>query len=107
MVQRTAKSHAKYRKKIAGRPLRSDAKRLTDAELLTKLGSFGIDLDRSRLEHHCDCDTAFSAEEVARPLLEQRTFSSRRNELKGDWIWSVVGGKKRVSSYEERLGTGP
>ena len=82
IVQRQAASDAKYRKKIAGRPLRSDAKRLTDAELLTKLGSFGIDLDRSRLEHLCD--TALSAEEVARPLLEQCTFSSR---LEGDWIW--------------------
>jgi preprotein translocase subunit SecA len=38
VTERTAASDAKYRKRIAGRPLRSHAKRLTDAELVAKLG---------------------------------------------------------------------
>jgi tetratricopeptide (TPR) repeat protein len=85
ITERRAASDAKYRKKVAGRPLRSDAKRLTDEELLTKLGSFGIDLDRSLLGQLCD--KALSAEEVARPLLEQCTFRNKRDELEADWVW--------------------
>ncbi len=85
MAERRASSDARYRKKIAGRPRRSDANLLTDAELLSKLQSFGIDLDRPRLGELCD--KALSAEEVARPLLEQCTFISKRDELEGDWVW--------------------
>ena len=85
LAERRAASDAKYRKRIAGRPRRSAAKLLTDPELLTKLESFGIDLDRSRLGELCD--KALSAEEVARPLFEQRTFESARDELESDWIW--------------------
>jgi tetratricopeptide (TPR) repeat protein len=76
---------AKYRKEVAARPLRSHAKRLTDGELLAKLHSFGIEMDRSSLGRLSN--ESLSAEEIAGPLLEQRTFESRRQELEGDWIW--------------------
>jgi hypothetical protein len=47
--------------------LRSNAKLLTDGDLLAKLRSFGIELDRSSLEQLFS--QALSAEEIARPLL--------------------------------------
>lgn len=57
-IERTAErkmaSDATLRKQAAGMPLRSDAKRLTDRELLDKLRSFGIELDRPALERLCD-----------------------------------------------------
>ena len=38
----------------SGRPLRSNAEQLTDADLLDKLRSFGIDLDREGLSKLCE-----------------------------------------------------
>jgi hypothetical protein len=74
-----------FRKQGAGRPLRSDTKLLTDGDLLAKLRSFGIYLDRSSFERLCE--QAFSAEEVARPLLDQYIARTKREELESDWIW--------------------
>jgi hypothetical protein len=54
IVQRKRASDAAYHKQVAGRSLRSDAKLLSDGDLLAKLRSFGIDLDRSSLEQLCD-----------------------------------------------------
>lgn len=76
---------AKFRKQNADKVLRSDAKPLTDDELLAKLRSFGIELDRPWLERHCR--EALSAEEIAAPLLDQRTFHGRQAEMESDWIW--------------------
>ena len=39
----------------SGRPLRSHAAGLSDEQLLAKLRSFGLDLDRAGLERLCDC----------------------------------------------------
>ena len=85
MVERTIASDAQYRKQAAGRPLRSDAKLLSDGKLLAKLRSFGIDLDRSSLERLCE--QTLSAEEIAEALLDQRTFKTKREELESDWVW--------------------
>jgi tetratricopeptide (TPR) repeat protein len=85
IVERKIASDAKHRKHTAGRPLRSDAKLLTDGELLAKLRSFGIHLDRPSLERLCE--QALSAEEIAKPLLDQRTFKGKREQLESDWIW--------------------
>ena len=76
---------AKFRKQNADKVLRSDAKPLTDDELLAKLRSFDIELDRPWLERRCR--EALSAEEIATPLLEQRTFHGRQGEMESDWIW--------------------
>ena len=70
---------------MAGRPLRSDAQRLTENELLAKLQSFGLDLDRPSLERLSK--QALSAEEIGKPLLDQHTFKSQREERERDWIW--------------------
>jgi tetratricopeptide (TPR) repeat protein len=76
---------AKFRKQNADKVLRSDAKPLTDDELLAKLRSFDIELDRPSLEQLCR--EALSAEEMATPFLDQRTFHGRKAEMEGDWIW--------------------
>jgi hypothetical protein len=85
IVERKRATDAAYREQGADKVLRSDAKRLTDGELLAKLRSFGIELDRSSLERLCD--QALSAEEIAQPLLDQRTFHGRREQMESDWIW--------------------
>jgi tetratricopeptide (TPR) repeat protein len=85
IAERAIASDAGYRKQMAGRPLRSDAERLTDGELLAKLHSFGIDLDRASLGRLCE--ETLSAEGIARPWLESRTFKTKREALEGDWIW--------------------
>jgi tetratricopeptide (TPR) repeat protein len=88
MVERKRASDAAYRKQVTRRPLRSDTKLLTDGDLLAKLRSFGIDLDRSSLEQLCD--QTLSAEEIAKPWLDQRTFHSKHEQLESDWIWICV-----------------
>lgn len=66
----------------SGRPTRSSAEQLTDEDLLGKLREFGVDLDRGGVAQQCA--GALSAEEVARPLLEE---SQRRDDIHVDWIW--------------------
>jgi tetratricopeptide (TPR) repeat protein len=85
IVERKRTTDAAYRKQGADKVLRSDAKRLTDGELLAKLRSFDIELDRASLEQLCD--QALSAEEIAQPRLDQRTFHGRREQMESDWIW--------------------
>jgi tetratricopeptide (TPR) repeat protein len=75
---------AKLRKQAGERPLRAHAKRLTDGELLAKLRSFGIEIDRAWLEQ--ECARALSAQEIAGPLMDKST--SRGQE--SDWIWICV-----------------
>src|SRR5260370_13717559 len=85
IVERKRAADAAYRKQAAGKVLRSDTKRLTDGELLAKLSSFGIELDRPSLERLCD--QALSAEEIAQPLLDQRIFRGSHEQMENDWIW--------------------
>ena len=85
MVEKRMASDAKFRKLAAARPLRSDAQRLPEGDLLAKLRSFGIHLDRPSLERLSK--QALSAEEIAQPLLDQYTSKSQREELGRDWIW--------------------
>jgi tetratricopeptide (TPR) repeat protein len=85
VVERQRASDAKYRQQTEGRPLRSGAKRLSDGELVAKLRSFGIEMDRPSLDRLSD--EALSAEEIARPLVEQRAFKGWRQNLERDWIW--------------------
>jgi len=84
-AQKERAMDAKFRKQNADKVLRSDAKPLSDDELLAKLRSFDIELDRPWLERHCR--EALSAEEMATPLLDQRTFHGWQEEMGSDWIW--------------------
>ena len=74
----------KLRKQAGERPLRAHAKRLTDGELLAKLRSFGVEIDRAWLEQKCE--QALSAQEIAGPLMDQ---SGNRGQ-ESDWIWICV-----------------
>jgi len=68
------------------RPYRADAERLSDEELLGKLQTFAIDLDRPMLE--ALCRDALSAQEVAVRLMDLSTTDPHRQE--SDWIWLSV-----------------
>lgn len=54
IVERKRAADADYRKQAAGKVLRSDAQRLTDGELVAKLRSFGIEMDRPTLGRLCE-----------------------------------------------------
>jgi hypothetical protein len=73
IVERKQTTDAAYRKQGAGKVLRSDAKRLTDGDLLAKLHSFDIEMDRPTLERLCD--QALSAEEIAKGLLNNNMYN--------------------------------
>jgi len=75
---------AKLRKQAGERPLRAHANRFTDGELLAKLRSFGIQIDRAWLER--ECTRALSAQEIAGPLMDKSTSRSQES----DWIWICV-----------------
>jgi uncharacterized protein YchJ len=81
IYEREVLPDAKLRQQAGERPLRAHAKRLTDGELLAKLRSFGIEIDRVWLER--ECARALSAQETAGPLMDKST--SRGQE--SDWIW--------------------
>ncbi len=85
IVERKRASDPKYREQLAGRPLRSDAKLLTDEELLAKLRSFGVELDQTALERLCE--NSLSAEEITEHLVKQCVFKTKQEELESDWIW--------------------
>jgi len=76
---------AEYREKVADRPIRSRVKYLNDGELLARLRSFGIEMDREPLGRLCK--EYLSAEEMARPMIAKRGFKTRKEETEGDWIW--------------------
>ncbi|MGH9766149.1 MAG: SEC-C metal-binding domain-containing protein [Blastocatellia bacterium] len=88
MVARKMADDAKYREKVADRPMRSSARYLSDGELLAKLRSFGVELDRSSIEGLCD--ESLSAQEIARPLIAKCAFKTTKEEMEGDWIWVCV-----------------
>src|SRR5260370_10397282 len=88
VVERKRASDAAYRKQVTGRPLRSDTKLLTDGDLLAKLRSFGIDLDRSSLEQLCD--QALSADEITKPWLDPPTFHSKHEPLENDSLGNFL-----------------
>lgn len=84
IYEREIQRDAKLRKQAAARPLRAHAKDFSDEDLLAKLRSFGLEIDRAWLEQNCE--RALSAEEIARPLLDR----SRSRGQQSDWIWICV-----------------
>jgi tetratricopeptide (TPR) repeat protein len=88
IVERKRATDATYRRQTAGRPLRSTAQPLSEADLLAKLRTFGIALDRPTLESLAA--QALSAEEIAKPLLDHIGLRSKREERESDWIWICV-----------------
>ena len=88
IVEMKAASDTKYRKQLGARPFRSGAKLLTDGELLDKLGSFGLHLDRSALERLLK--QALSAEEIANSLVAEPAFKGKQGRWDSDWVWICV-----------------
>jgi len=66
---------AKSREPTAVTPLRSDMKHRTDEQLLAKLSSFGIELDRLLLGQLCEHNR--DAEQVTKRLIDPTTFKGR------------------------------
>ncbi|MCI0393153.1 MAG: SEC-C domain-containing protein [Acidobacteria bacterium] len=87
-IEKQMAEDAEYREKVAHRPLRSRARGFSDEELLARLHSLGVELDRPALERLCD--KALSAEEIARPLNAKCVFKDTREEIECDWIWICV-----------------
>jgi tetratricopeptide (TPR) repeat protein len=77
-----AKENVRRQLEHSGKPLRSSAGSLSDDELLTKLRSFGLDVDRDGVERLCA--GALSAEEVAAPILDKLKLV---DETTVDWVW--------------------
>ena len=82
IVERKRATDARYRKQTAGRPLRSAGRPLSEADLLAKLATFGVALDRPTLERLCL--QTLSTEKIAKPLLDHRALQSQRKKLKSD-----------------------
>ncbi|MGE0133027.1 MAG: hypothetical protein AB7U82_33540 [Blastocatellales bacterium] len=85
MVEKKAAEDAEYREKVADRPLRSRARFLNDGELLAKLRSLGVEIDRASLGSFCK--EFLSAEDMARPLIKKWAIKPTKKEIEGDWIW--------------------
>ena len=85
VAERQCLSDAEYRKQTIARPFRFRARGLTDEELLGKLQTFGISLDRASLASLCD--HALSAEEIAKPFMHARSLKTMREKIEDDWIW--------------------
>ena len=70
---------------MAGKPVLSEGLPLSDAELLNRLDSLGISMDRDKLaaliQDHC------SAEEISRILLKDWRPRSDQKETEFDWGW--------------------
>jgi hypothetical protein len=65
--------------------MRSHGERMSDVELLEKLQTFGVTLNRDAF--HKTCERSLSAQEIAEPLVDTWLSGSRRDEIDGDWIW--------------------
>lgn len=87
-IERLAREKAGPPGAARGRPYRDDAERLTDAQLLDKLGGFGIELDRAGLQ--ALCQDALSAQQVASQLLDRHVPASERGTPESDWVWLAV-----------------
>ncbi len=84
IYEREVLPDVKLGKQAGQRPLRVHAKHLTDGELLTKLRSFGLEIDRAWLGRKCE--RALSAEEIAEELMDR----SGGRGTESDWIWICV-----------------
>ena len=77
-----AKEDVRRELEHTGKPLRSSAGPLSDDELLAKLRDFGLDVDRDGVERLCA--GALSAEEVAKPIMDNLKLG---DDMMADWVW--------------------
>jgi uncharacterized protein YecA (UPF0149 family) len=82
-----------FRKNKKGReleiPTPEDARTMTDEQLVAKLQSLGIKIDRKSMEKLCENE--FSVEDLAEPFEEEFDDANEgkgiERERQGDWIW--------------------
>jgi len=87
IAETQAEKDPSYREglKRHGKMLLSDARKLSDAELLGKLTMFHIVLDRESFTEQCA--HALSAEDLGRSLERSPTFRPARRAMDEDWLW--------------------
>ena len=85
IMEREKATSVKFLRQLGGRPSRAHAKSLSDEELLAKLRSFGLDLDRSSLEQLIG--NAISSEEITNPILDRLDIQAGYGRVSSDWIW--------------------
>jgi tetratricopeptide (TPR) repeat protein len=85
VAEKKKASDPKYREQLAGSPLLSDASALTDDELLERLRSLGVDIDRTSLAKLCE--KSLSTEEIAKSFVSKRVSTSSDDEQIRNWIW--------------------
>ena len=87
IAETQAEKDPSYREglKRHGKMLLSDARKLSDAELLGKLTMFNIVLDRESFPEQCA--HALSAEDLGRSLERSPTFRPARRAMDEDWLW--------------------
>ncbi len=90
MLQEEAARDESLRRSLEAddRPMRSGTAELSDDELLGKLRGLGFELDRQALTDLCA--TALSAEDAAKPLLDNWDSRNPDGGQQGDWIWLCV-----------------
>jgi tetratricopeptide (TPR) repeat protein len=76
----TSRKHA-----LEGSPLHADIKGMTDDELLAKLRSYDVNIDKTSLAELCD--NSLSAEELTMSLLKDRVSENPQTDLTTDWTW--------------------
>jgi tetratricopeptide (TPR) repeat protein len=74
-----------FRRQSAGWPRRLDADGLGDDELVARLRTFGITIDRPALDRLSD--RYLSAGEIADAFLENYSFETEQEENESEWIW--------------------
>ena len=90
IVEERGMRDAEYRRTLTrqGKPVLSDARKLTDAELLEKLDRVGIGLDKpsyAEIAEH-----AISAEEISRTALTAEVRSKFATPFDEDWVWMAL-----------------
>jgi hypothetical protein len=87
MVEEQAAKDAGYRRdlKRTGKSTLSDARALTDSDLVGKLTEFNVHLDRDSFRRLCS--QALSSEEIATSLMESEEFREAEKAIDDDWLW--------------------
>jgi hypothetical protein len=87
VVEETAAKDEVYRKRLAktGKVLLSDARKLSDEQVLDKLRSLNLEVHREFLAQQIG--QLASAEEISQPLSEHVELDPRCNPMLIDWVW--------------------
>lgn len=72
----------------SGKAMLSDARHLSDDQLLQKLRELGMEMDRPRME--ALVKARCSAEEIAKPFLDSWRPRPGQHELASDWCWFAL-----------------